>query len=547
MSPTGAASERIAYSFLKELGGQRVDGVANTLGLSLGGRVRRPKDWRLDAYGAYGLEEMVSDTTGLINSTFLAEATGSIANSPLTAFDPLVDGYLNPFIGAGSNPKNILDFVSGGYIHRKTRSETKSANLKLDGTLWTLPAGPVGLALGGQVRREGLKTGGAGLLSVYALTQATRRDARRTVKAAFAEVRVPIFGDAFPRPGLQRLELSAAVRREDYGHGVASTAPQVGALWSPVRGLSLKGSYGQSFRAPALVELTDPQQIGPTTLVTPTSQTIVMLLTGGNADLKPETATSKALTLELAPPSWTAFKASVTWFDTKFTHRIAQPGSDYLDLVLTQPEFASFVTRVSPATNAADRAKVQALIDDPRSIAQGVFPVESYEAIIDARYVNTGQLRVKGLDAQAQYRTRLGVDPLVLSADLSWLMGFDRKITPTSRAIARAGMAGEPADFRSRYAAAWTHGALTTTASVTHVGNFQTDAGQRVKPWTTADLNIRYAFKTGRLAGAAVALNVQNLLDKDPPFYESANGIGFDATSASAIGRMITVQLTKTW
>ena len=126
-------------------------------------------------------------------------------------------------------------------------------------------------------------------------------------------------------------------------------------------------------------------------------------------------------------------------------------------------------------------------------------------------------------------------------------MGFDRKITPTSRSIARAGMAGEPADFRARYAAAWTHGALTTTASLTHVGDFQTDAGKRVRPWTAADLNIRYAFKTGRLQGAAVALNVQNLLDKDPPFYESSNGIGFDATAASAIGRMITVQLTKTW
>lgn len=547
VSPTGAASERIAYSFLRELGGQRADGVANTLGLSLGGLLRLPRDWRLEAYGAYGLEEMVSDTTGLINTTYLAEAVGSIANSPLTAFNPAVDGYFNPFIGAGSNPKTILDFVSAGYIHRKTRGETKSANLKLDGNLSTLSAGPVGLAIGGQVRREGLKTGGVGFLSGYALTPATRRDARRTVTAAFAEVRVPIFGGEYTKTGFERLELSAAVRREDYGHGVASTDPKVAAIWTPVQGLTLKGSYGQSFRAPALVELTDPQQIGPTTIATPTSQTIVMVLTGGNSDLKPETATSKALTVEIAPPSHPAFKASVTWFDTRFTNRIGQPGSDYINVVLTQPEFASFVTRVSPATNAADRAKVQALIDDPRSIAQGVFPVESYGAIIDARYVNTGQLRVRGLDAQAQYRAHLGADPLTLSADLSWLMAFDRKITPTSRAIARVGMAGEPADFRARYAAAWTHGALTSTASITHVGDFQTDAGKRVKPWTTTDLNIRYAFTAGRLKDGSVALNIQNLLDKDPPFYESTNGIGFDATSASAIGRMITLQMTKTW
>lgn len=547
VSPTGAASERIAYSFLRELGGQLADGVADTIGLSLGGEVRLPKGWRLEAYGAYGMEGMRSLTNNLVNTTYLAEATGSTANSPLTTFNPAVDGYFNPFIGAGANAKNILAFVGSGYISRKTRGETSSTNLKIDGTLFSLPAGPVGVAIGGQVRNEGLKTSAVGFTSGFTPIQGVRRAVERTVNAAFAEVRVPLFGGAFTRPGFTRLELSAAVRRDDYGHGLASTDPKLGAIWSPVQGLTFKGSYGESFRAPALVELSDPQVIAPTTIVAARNQTIVMVLTGGNTALKPETATSKALTVDLAPPAFEGFKASLTWFDTRYTNRIGQPGSDYINIVLTQPEFAAFVTRVTPATNAADRAKVQALIDDPRSVAQGVFPVESYGAIIDARYVNTGQLRVRGFDLQAQYRMKVAGEPVALSADLSWLTNFDRKITPTARAIGRAGYATEPADFRGRYAAAWTRGPVTTTASVTHVGDFKTDAGPRVKSWTTADLNVRYAFKRGRLAGTRLALNVQNLFDKDPPFYETSGGLGFDATAASALGRVVTLQLTKTW
>lgn len=547
VSPTNATSERIAYSFAREMGGQRAVGVADTLGFSLGGLVKLPHDWRLEAYEAYGVEEMTSATTNLLNTSYLAEAVGSSANNPLTAFNPVVDGYFNPFIGTGSNPKNILDFIGSGYITRKTRGETNSVNLKLDGNLFKLPAGPVGLAIGGQVRNESLKTSAVGFTSGFVPTNGVRRAVERSVQAAFAEVRAPIFGGDFTRPGFERLELSAAVRREDYGHGLSSTDPKLGAIWSPTRGLTVKGSYGRSFRAPSLVELSDPQQISPTTIVTPGSSTIVMVLTGGNTDLNPETATSKALTLELAPPRVPGLKASVTWFDTRYTNRIGQPGSDYINVVLTRPEFAPFVTRVSPATNAADKAKVQALIDDPRSLAQGVFPVESYGAIIDARYVNTGQLRVRGFDLQASYRTLLAGDPLVLSADASWLTDFDRKIAPGSAPIARAGYATEPADFRGRYAAAWTHGQLTATASVTYTGDFKTDAGPKVKSWTTADLNVRYAFKTGRLDGTAVALNVQNLFDKDPPFYDSAAGIGFDATAASPLGRVVTVQLIKTW
>ncbi|WP_279629658.1 TonB-dependent receptor [Caulobacter radicis] len=547
VSPTGASSERIAYSFQSELGGQRLNGVAESLGVSLGTLVRLPADWRLDAYGAYGLEYSVADTTGLLNSSYLNEALGTTPDNPASTFRTAANGFFNPFTGTASNSRAVLDFIGSGYVHRKTRGETASGNLKLDGTLFNLPAGPVALAVGGQVRREGFKAGGTSQLSGYVPVPVTRRDAERTVRAVFAELRAPLFGGAVTRPGFKRLDLSAAVRREDYGHGLSSTDPKFGLIWEPMTGATIKASYGTSFRAPTLIELNQPQSIAPTTITTDGVSTIVMILSGGNTELKPETATSKTISVELAPPAWPRFKATASLFDTTFEGRIGQPGSDNLLRVLTAPEFAPFVTRVSPASNPADLARIQALIDDPRSLAQGVFAPTSYGAIIDARYVNTGQVRARGLDVSASYRAKVGADPLILAADLTWLMDYQRKVTPLSATVERAGFVGEPADLRARASATWLHGPIATTAAVNRVGDLATDKGDRVKAWTTVDLNLRYRANGGRLAGTSLSLNVQNLFDRDPPFYDSPLSLGYDPANADPLGRVITLQLTRSW
>ena len=547
VSPTGAASETIAYSFQRETGGSRDVGTADTLGFSLGGQAKLPKAWRLDAYGAYGVELLDLMTTGILHSSRLNEATGRDPDNPATAFSTAASGYFNPFIGQGANPRPILDFVTSGWSRRKTRSETRSVNLKLDGPLLQLPAGALALAIGGQVRREGLRSGGSTLTSGEIATPNAYKDMSRTVKAAFAELRAPLFGPDNRRAGLERLEISAAVRHEAYGGSVSSTDPKLGVIWSPARGATLKASYGTSFRAPALTELNDPAIFAPTILPNGGAQVISMLLYGGNLDLKPETARSKALTLDLAPPAWPAFKASATLYETRFANRIGQPGRENLLTVLSAAEFAPFRSFVSPLTSPADRALIQSMIDAPNSYAKGVFATESYGAIVDARWVNTGQVLVRGLDVNAQYAARLGQDPLMLSATASWLMDYDRKVTRASQAVDLAGRVANPADLRLRARAAWTHGPVTTSLSVNHVGDLDDAPGAKIGAWTTADLNLSYTPADPRLDGLTIGLNLANLTDADPPFYNSALGLAYDPTNASPIGRTVTLLLTKRW
>src|SRR3546814_7767845 len=77
----------------------------------------------------------------------------------------------------------------------------------------------------------------------------------RKIRALYGEVLVPVFGDGFVVPGFKRLDLSAAIRTEHYSDFGTTTNPKFGVNWEPVDGLRLRGTYGTSFRAPAIDNL----------------------------------------------------------------------------------------------------------------------------------------------------------------------------------------------------------------------------------------------------------------------------------------------------
>jgi outer membrane receptor protein involved in Fe transport len=72
--------------------------------------------------------------------------------------------------------------------------------------------------------------------------------------------------------------------------------------------------------------------------------------------------------------------------------------------------------------------------------------------------------------------------------------------------------------------------------------------GPKIDSWFTADANLQWAPESlfGR-EGFQLALNVRNLFDEDPPFYNGATGDGYDAGQADPLGRVISLQLTQRW
>jgi len=547
-SPTGAPEEMVAYSFLEELGGIKSRGTVYSLAASVGVEAPLKGDWRLSSYVAHAQDLSHTAGAGNINPTALDEALGVTPDDPATAYNAARDGYFNPFIGQGRNPQAVLDFIGSSYERRRTLGAVDSVSLQADGGVITLPGGPLKAAFGVQLRRETLDTTGVGLVSGTAERPGFARKGERTVTAGFVELRAPLVGPGNARPGLQRLALSAAGRIESYDDVGTSTVPKLGVVWEPVTDLAVRATYGRSFRAPSLGELNDRFLITPVFLSKGPDTVLSLLLFGGNPELKPETAKSWTAGFDWTPAAAQGLKVSASLFETDFTDRIGQPANDNLGQVLSAEEFADFRRFVSPATNADDLALVQSLLNDPASLAKGLFPATAYGAIADARYVNTAALKVRGLDMSLRYATRLAGDPLDLDAGLTWLTDFTRKTTAIAPPVNLVGTAGQPADLRARLQATWTHGETAVTGSLNHVGDSRAEDGARIKPWTTVDVQWRWTPRRGgRLEGLSLALNLTNAFDTSPPFYNSPLGLGYDPANAEPGGRLVSLQLTKAW
>jgi outer membrane receptor protein involved in Fe transport len=546
-SPNGTTSELIAYSFTKELGPLQVAGAARNFGASGGFTVDLGRAWQAEVYGAYAEEIDHRDQDHTLDSAFLNAALGDTPVPTGQGYTLAQDGYFNPFGDGASNSRATLNFIDSGFFHTQDDSQVTTANLKIDGPLFGLPGGAVKIAFGGQVRWERFEDHLEGEESNPTPTTVIAGPYDRMVAAAFAELRIPIVGTNNTLPGIQRLELSVAGRYEHYDEFGDTTNPKLGLLWSPTDGLKLRATWGTSFRAPSLPEVFQPSQISPGFLPEGTANELVLFMSGGNRDLKPETATSWTVGFDLAPPQVHGLTLSATWFDTHFTNRIGTPVSDNIFDALGNPTYASFVTPINPNT-PADVAKVSALLAQSTSPFANLFPANAYAFIVDGREVNTGGLTVRGLDLNGAYGLPIGRDRLTFTANASILVDYIQQVTPTATPVSLLNTGGQPVSVRGRGGGTWRHGPFETSLMLNYVGAYHDVTGRRISPWTTADVRLQWRPEaTGALGGTTFALNIQNLTDAAPPFFNAPQGIGYDPANANPLGRVISFQVIKRW
>lgn len=550
VSPTGAASHQIAYSFAGELPNVISAGNVESLALTAGATLRLDGDWRSEAYGAFAQELTEVRGRNLVNFAILAEALGNVADRADTAFSTARDGFFNPFSGvAGSNPVGVMGAIGSGSTFARIRSRVSTVNVQADGSLFSLPGGRVKLAVGAQARRESLVRSGFNQIATVAPAPTAPTDVSRDVTAAFAELRVPLFGEANARPGMQQLELSLAGRLEHYEAVGTSFRPKVGLVWGPTDDLLLRATYSRSFRAPALRELYDPALYNPTSQPLGTGRILVLQLAGGNPDLKPESADSWTVGVDFEPAGVPGLKLSLTAFDIRFKNRIDRPVTASIAAALVDPRLSAFVRRISPGTNPADLALITELLNDPAlSTTNGVFLPAEYGAVVDSRYVNTAALHVRGVDGTASYGFDLGEARVRLGANASYLFSFEQQFTPTAAVIERVNVANFPLRFRGRFTADWTRGRLSLGGALNYTGRYRDGLGARIGDQAKVDLQARLApAERGPMEGVAVLLTVRNVFDADPPFFNNPVGVAYDPANADPIGRFVSLQLSRSW
>ncbi|USU09719.1 TonB-dependent receptor [Sphingomonadaceae bacterium OTU29MARTA1] len=365
------------------------------------------------------------------------------------------------------------------------------------------------------------------------------RQKERTVKAAYAEMLVPIL------PGL---EVTGAVRVDDYTGFGTTTNPKVSIKFRPWEPLMFRGSYNTGFRVPAFNQIFNGVTLSPysgSDLADPvacpggvpnSNNPACALIrpeiaTGGNLQLGPETAKQFSAGVVIQPGP--RFSASVDWWKI-----------DVDDTIQT----LSLRQLIDSAALFEDR-----FIRDGSNTIIG----------IDDRVINAGSRRTQGLEVAA----RGGVEALggVLSTgiDGTLLLKKREKLTPTSP---YSGSLIGVFTFAGDLGVRWKHNAFINYAndkvvlSLTQIfrkgyKNFALPgiaAGTVTRPEYNAFVKDYIIYNASvsyiALPGFKITAGVRNLFDTDPPFavtYDGNTGAGgsWEPRIADPRGRSFTMSV----
>lgn len=535
----GTKCETVNYSFSSDFGSRVQNAYQASWQVAGGFDADLGKAWKLTAYGSYG-QDNESRTLYALNTAALAAALRD--TNAATAF--------NPF-GAGSNTNPATLAAIKAYSTIGTQYQLTDFAAKLDGPVMHLPGGDLKLAVGAEYQKHQLlsytlaNTGTANVGISALLPSSTRRN----ISSVYAEAFVPLVGADNAMPVLRELTVSAAVRHDRYSDFGSTTNPKFAVNYKPFSDLTLRGSYGTSFRAPTLSD------VDPATLTisfnqltnNPSGTVNTLWVRGGNANLGPEKATIWSLGADYKPAFAQGLSLSFTYFNVVYRNRIATPGNDTLAL--------SSATREALLGSLVVRNPSAALVNSYQTMPQytGVqVDPATVGAFLDGRKVNVGQVRTEGLEAMASYRFDLGAGQVRLGANGNYVLNFKQALAPNAALIDLANTINNPLHWRARGSVAYAQGGFEGTVYANYSGGYTNNSiatAVDVGSYTTFDLNLRQSIKGVDAMGlreVILTANVQNLLDRQPPVV--LNGaLSFDPQIASILGRYASVGLRAKW
>ncbi|MEN9924530.1 MAG: hypothetical protein RL268_656, partial [Pseudomonadota bacterium] len=450
-------------------------------------------------------------------------------------------GILNPF-SVEQTPEAMaaLEAVSArGVKLYGGKYKVRQVDFSASGSLFEMPAGAVQLAVGADYRKETYSFDGstaaiAGAADIFnaAFDNANAlAEVSRDVKAAYAEVLVPV---------LDVLEVSGAIRVDDYSGFGSTVNPKFTAKFQPVDWVMLRGSYGTGFRVPNFNQIFNGVTISPNpgnALVDPTtcpSGTVSSTtpgcaaitpesISGGNRELGPETSEQYTLGIVLKPMPRITLSA------------------DYWSIAVD---------------NVIGSITIPQLLANINAFPERIERTNGVITTVDLRTGNFGSRRTRGIDFSA----RAGVDALggavSLGFDGTLLLEKKEKLLPNLPYSDLRGVFSFAGDLGLK----WKHNAwigynkdgFGLTFSQIYRGGYanqalpgsaaRPDYNPRVKPYIIHNLSVSQKVAER----FQLTLGVKNVFNVDPPFaitYDSNTGAGssWEPRVADPRGRSFTV------
>jgi outer membrane receptor protein involved in Fe transport len=354
-------------------------------------------DYRIaDRY--FAAVDAVRDGSGNIVCRSTISPAGNIDpnnyDAPATTFTPGANSGCLPLnlLGDGVRSQAALDWVNADILNRaRIRQHVVSGAISGDfGQFFELPGGPVGFAIGGEYRKETSNFVPDQLLQQGALADFSLQlpeQGEFDVKEAFAELQVPLLRDM---PLAHELSFGAAIRLSDYSTVGKTTTWKVDGTYAPIRDVTFRGTYSEAVRAPNITELFAPRNGGfsfisdpcdpvfvtegtqfraencraaltaagltPAQIAAfnpendPTATVSLPGFSGGNRNLREETARTWTAGVVVRPSFIPGLVASFDWWDIKLSNAVNTPSAqDLAELCVDQPSldnvFCQSVTR----------------------------------------------------------------------------------------------------------------------------------------------------------------------------------------------------------
>jgi iron complex outermembrane receptor protein len=421
------------------------------------------------------------------------------------------------------------------------RYRTDEIDAGAAGPVFKLPAGAVQAAVGVDWRqenfffegdtRQNLNSADALILNApFDNGLATNGTLKRTIRAAFAELQIPI---------LRGLDFNAAGRIDRYTGFGSTKNPKFTVRYAPIEQFLIRSSYSTGFRVPTFKQMFDPvfdSPLAATGLIDPETGVQIPansadVLFGGKSDLQPEKARMYSAGVVFQPTKH--LSANIDWWEVNRTGTILSFNTT--QMLANYEVFKDRFLRRSDGT------------------------IE----LIDTRWVNAGKTATKGVEFGVRGDIDFRGGKLSTGFDASRLLDKRSKLLPTS-----AWSASELGVFTrsTEIGLKWKHTAFLAyrrgnwTAQVSNLyrssyldavlpgvanGSVRPPNWQpRVKPYSTYGLTVTYRG----LRNTTIIAGVKNLFDEDPPFsatYDTNTGAGssWEPRIADPRGRSYTLRV----
>ncbi|MEO8547912.1 MAG: TonB-dependent receptor [Sphingomicrobium sp.] len=495
--------------------------------------------WRYDLYGSkswsdgtYSFEQILADR--LAQSLRVVAAPGGGFNCTVTTGGCVAAPALTPDVIAGNyHDLAWFDYITDDVVgHTKFREVT--ANLTLDGPLFTLPGGDASLATGIEYRKSkiaDIPSSDSIRGNLYGFSSAPETIGTDWVWEAYGEVELPILAHV---PFAEALTINGSARYTDYHSYGSGTTYKIGGLYSPTRWLSLRGSYGTSYRAPALFEqflgsttgflanTTDPcNNLFDVTIPAVRARCLadglpanfiqnngVTVIQRGGAEAGLQAETSKNLTFggvfqPTMGPAFGNLSLAVDYFDIEVDNGVSQLGAGTVANGCyqgTHPEYCQFVSR-APYTGPGT----------------GAFTITQ-------TYINVATDRIKGIDFVMRYDHELGRGKFSLGAEAVRTLKRINQTDPDSDPFNYIGFIGYPkwagtghaafeiGSWYFRWGVEFIQGTDDTPYAVNNLG-FDPDVYNfKLPDYWLHTLAVRYEDGPFSITGG-----VRNVFDKKPP------------------------------